>query len=268
MISQKDNTEIFALEVRDFSYSFGKVNILNSLTFNVRAGERLSILGPNGAGKTTLLKNIIGILKGTGAIKVMGRDILNYSRRDLAKNVAYVPQADAANYPFQVWEFVLMSKYPYLNTFSRITSGFESEVDIALESVHMGSFKERFMNTLSSGERQKILICACLVQNAKILLLDEPTTFLDPKHEEEINKILYKYNRQNGITVIAVTHNINSAVMSSDRILSIKTGGISYFGEAKAFMSPKILQSVYDKEFKLLRHPEMDMNIILPEVLT
>jgi iron complex transport system ATP-binding protein len=223
-------------------------------------------LGPNGAGKTTLLRSIVGILKGTGAIKVLGRDTSSYTQKDLAKSVAYVPQPDGRSYPFQVWEFVLMSKYPYLNPFSQFSSRYEREVDEALESVHMRSFKTRYMNTLSSGERQKIMICASLVQNAGILLLDEPTTFLDPRHEEEIQIILKRFNKDKGITVLSVTHNINSAVLLSDRIVSLKEGRVVYFGDAKRFTEAKVLSSVYEKEFKLIAHPEkQDVAIILPE---
>ncbi|MBN1871396.1 MAG: ABC transporter ATP-binding protein [Candidatus Omnitrophica bacterium] len=259
--------ETFAIELKKFSYSFGNGYVLDSLAFKIKAGEYVSVVGPNGSGKTTLLKNIVGILKGSGSINVLGRDIVHYSRRDLAKNIAYVPQSDGRSYPFQVREFILMSKYPYLNPFSRYGSRYELEVERALESVHMTGFKTRFMNMLSSGERQKIMICASLVQNAKILLLDEPTTFLDPKHEEEINSILKKYNREKKITIFAVSHNINSAVLLSDRILSLKNGRVVYCGEARGFTEQSVLRSVYEKEFKLFDHPEKGVKMVLPEAV-
>lgn len=258
----------FALEVKNFSYSYGNGDILRSVDFHIREAEYLTIVGPNGSGKTTLLKNIIRILVGgSGIIKLRGLDIKGFNQRELAKKISYVPQSDGRTYPFQVWEFILMSKYPYLNPFSKITSQDEREVDEVLETVHMMRFKDRDMNTLSSGERQKIMISASLIQRADIFLLDEPTTFLDPKHEEEINKILKRLNRERNITIISVTHNLNLASILSDKILALKEGRVAYFGNSETFMEQNILSSIYGKDFKLITHPERNIKIILPEVL-
>ncbi|MBL7070966.1 MAG: ABC transporter ATP-binding protein [Candidatus Omnitrophica bacterium] len=167
--------EKFAIEVENFSYSYGNGDILRSVGFSVKKGEYLTIVGPNGAGKTTLLKNMIRILTGgTGGIKINGTEVRHFKQKDLAKEMSYVPQPDARAYPFKVHEFILLSKYPYLNPFSMVTAEDEREVDEALEAVHMSRFKERDMGTLSSGEHQKIMISASLIQKADILLLDEP----------------------------------------------------------------------------------------------
>ena len=144
----------------------------------------------------------------------------------------------------------------------------EKEADEVLESVHMSRFKNRDMTALSSGERQKIMIAASLMQKADIFLLDEPTTFLDPKHEEEINKILKRLNRERNITIVSVTHNLNLAAMLSDKILALKNGRVVYFGNSDTFMEQSILSSLYDKEFELMSHPKKDIKIILPEVIS
>jgi len=257
-----------AIEVNNFSYSFGNGDVLNSVSFAVKKGEYFSIVGPNGSGKTTLLKNIMRILTGgKGVIRAGGIDVRDFSQRELAKAISYVPQPDGRSYPFQVWEFILMSKYPYLNPFSKITAKDEREVDEVLESVHMNRFKNRDMNTLSSGERQKIMISASLMQKADIFLLDEPTTFLDPKHEEEINRILKRLNRERRITIVSVTHNINLAAILSDEILALKNGRIVYFGSPDGFMDGRVLSSIYDKEFELITHPGKNIKVILPEVI-
>lgn len=256
------------IEVNNFSYSFGNGDVVSSVDFDVEKGEYISIVGPNGAGKTTLLKNIMRILTGgRGVIKVKGIDIKRFDQRELAKEISYVPQPDVKRYPFQVWEFILMGKYPHLNPFSKITTKDEHEVDAVLESVHMSHFKNRDMNTLSSGERQKIMICASLVQKADIFLLDEPTTFLDPKHEEEINKILKRLNREHNITILSVTHNINLAAMLGDKILGLKDGHLVYFGSSDDFMNRGVLSRIYDKEFELMTHPEKNIKIILPDLI-
>jgi len=260
--------EKYAVEVENFSYSYGNGEVVRSVGFHVKEGEYLTIVGPNGAGKTTLLKNIIRILAGgSGKIKVKGIDIKDYDQKKLAREMSYVPQSDGRSYPFSVREFILLSKYPYLNPFSRITPDNECEVNEALEAVHMSRFKDREMGALSSGERQKIMISASLIQRANILLLDEPTTFLDPKHEDEINRILKKLNRERNITVISVTHNLNLATILSDKILALKDGRLVYFGSPSGFMEKNILRSIYDKDFKLISHPDKDIRIILPELI-
>ncbi len=257
------------IEVSNFSYSFGNGDVLRSVSFKAAGGEYLSIVGPNGAGKTTLLKNIIRILTGgRGSVRVNGIDINFYSQKELAKIISYVPQPDGRMYPFQVREFILMGKYPHINPFSKITTEDEREVDGVLESVHMSRFKNRDMAALSSGERQKIMIAASLIQKADIFLLDEPTTFLDPKHEEEIHRILKRLNREHNITVLAVTHNINSAVILSDRILALKDGRVLYCGSSDGLMEQSVLNSLYDKEFELMTHPKKNIKIILPEVIS
>ena len=161
-----------------------------------------------------------------------------------------------------------MSKYPQINPFSSVAPEDECEVDEILEVVHMSRFKNRDMSALSSGERQKIMIAASLMQKAGIFLLDEPTTFLDPKHEAEIHGILKRLNQEHNITIITVTHNINSAVLLSDRILALKNGRVLYCGNSDVFMDKSILRSLYDKEFELMTHPRKNIKIILPEVVS
>ncbi len=111
------------------------------------------------------------------------------------------------------------------------------------------------------------MIAASLMQKASILLLDEPTTFLDPRHEEEINIIIKQLNRERRITVISVTHNINLAAVMSDKILALKDGKMAFFGKPESFMSRESLKALYEKEFKMIVHPEKNINIILPEII-
>jgi len=260
--------ERFAVEVEDFSYSYGNGEVIRSLGFRVREGEYVTIVGPNGAGKTTMLKNIMRILTGgTGVIKVKGRDVISYGQKELAREISYVPQSNGKYYPFSVREFVLLSKYPYLNPFSRVTPNDERELEEVLETVHMKRLKDRHMNALSSGERQKVMISASLMQKSNILLLDEPTTFLDPRHQDEINRILKRLNRELNITVVSVTHNLNLAAMLSDKILALKDGRAVYFGGVADFLDNSVLGRIYDKEFKLISHPDKAVKIILPEII-
>jgi iron complex transport system ATP-binding protein len=254
------------IDISHFSFEMGGREILKDISFAVHGGEYMSIVGPNGAGKTTLLKCISRIHRpGRGGIFVAGRRLADYSQKDLARRVSYVPQADGRHAPFTVYEFVLMGRYPYLNPFSPPSAEDVMAVREAMEVTGTEAFAERFLNTLSGGERQKVYIAAALAQAADVLLLDEPTTFLDPKHESDIYGLLAEINRRRGVTIVSVTHDINSAVLTSRTVLALKDGAVAFYGPAEEFMKAEILQAVYEKPFQLMNHPRYGRTIIAPE---
>jgi iron complex transport system ATP-binding protein len=205
-----------AIEVEDLSFSIGEKAILRGVSLGVETGEFISIIGPNGAGKSTLLKCLVRVNRGwSGTVRLKGRGLGEYSQRELARVMSYVPQARDGAMPFTVLEFVLMGRYPYLGPFSVIDAADEAAALEVLEMVGMKDFARRAMRTLSGGERQKALIAGALSQGAEIMLLDEPTTFLDPRHEHEIINILGRINRDHGVTIVSVTHDINHAALSA-----------------------------------------------------
>jgi iron complex transport system ATP-binding protein len=255
------------LEIASYHFEMSGREILRDISFSVREGEYVSIVGPNGAGKTTLLKCVSRIHKGgRGRIAVAGKNLDAYSQRDLALEVSYVPQAEGRHAPFTVDEFVLMGRYPYLSPFSAPSPADIAAVREALEVTGTAVFADRFLGTLSGGERQKVYIAAALAQQSRILLLDEPTTFLDPRHESDIYRLLASVNRERGVTIVSVTHNINSAVLTSRTILALKSGAVAYCGPAEEFMNGNILEGIYDKPFERMNHPRYGRTIIAPEV--
>jgi len=255
------------IEVEDYCFSIGGKDILNNISFAVGKGEYVSVVGPNGAGKTTLLKCVSRIHKGgRGEISVAGKDIEEYSQKELALELSYVPQAEGRHAPFTVYEFVMMGRYPYLSPFSPPSTTDTAAVREALSVTETAQFSERLLVTLSGGERQKVYIAAALAQKASVLLLDEPTTFLDPKHEADIYRLMAEINRQRGVTIISVTHDINSAVLTSRKILALKKGKVAFWGVPDGFMNEEVLQKIYEKPFSLMRHPQYDRTIIVPEV--
>jgi len=234
--------------------------------FLVQQGDYLSIIGPNGAGKTTLLKCLDRIWTGaTGSIRVHGRELADYAQKELARVMSYVPQADGRFFPFSVREFVMMGRYPHLSPFTSVGSDDEKVVDEALELTGMVSFCTRAVNTLSGGERQKLFIAAAVAQGAEILLLDEPTTFLDPKHQAEIHRVLRELNRSKGATIVSVTHDINSAALASNRILGLKEGSVVYDGPAADVMNNEVLSRIFDKEFLFVEHPGSGGLLVVPD---
>ena len=254
------------MEIQDYSLQIGENRILDRVTFPIHEGEYLSIIGPNGAGKTTLIRCLDRIhIGGSGAIFLKGKNIDDYSRRDLSTLISYVPQADWTYFPFTVKEFVMMGRYPHLSPFSSFKKQDREVVRNVLTLTGSVDFAERDLNSLSGGERQRVLIAAALAQEAKILLLDEPTTFLDPKHQSDINALLRRLNRQHGITIVAVTHDINSAAQWSDRVLALRKGRLHFLGSAEEVMSNRVLEGVFEKSFLFVNHPETGRPVIVPD---
>ncbi len=253
------------IEVRDFSFRLAGKQILCDVSLAVGRGEYLSIVGPNGAGKTTLLKCVDRILSGgTGEIRICGRPLRSYRQRELARRISYVPQADGRVSPFTVEQFVLMGRYPYLSPFSTIGKEDRQAVREALEITATGQFAERLLDSLSGGERQKVYIAAALAQGADVLLLDEPTTFLDYRHQAEIEALLVRANTQSGLTVVAVTHDVNHAVLQSDRVLALREGSVAFCGRPDEIMDPNVLEQIYGVSFLLVAHPRAPFPMIVP----
>ena len=253
------------IEISDFSLRISGQEILRDVNLGVRRGDYVSIVGPNGAGKTTLIRCMCRILTGgTGRIQVAGRPIGELSQRELARYISYVPQADGSASPFTVYEFVLMGRYPYFSPFSPVKKEDEAAVAEALALTGTERFAERTLGSLSGGERQKVFIAAALAQKADALLLDEPTTFLDPVHQGAIYGIL-EQARAAGVTIVSVTHDINCAVLTSERIVALREGRIAFQGGASELMDNAILEGIYGKRFTFMSHPETGRRLVAPE---
>jgi len=265
MVTAMNNTVV---DMTDFSYAIGRKQILRDISLAICEGERLAIVGPNGAGKTTLLKCLDRVLTGgSGSIEISGKPLESYSQKQLALLMSYVPQAAGYIPPFTVHEFVMMGRYPFLSPFSSITQQDRDAVREALRMTRTEAFADRSLHTLSGGERQTVYIAAALAQEAKVLLLDEPTTFLDPRHKADIEMLLMRANRERGVTIVAVTHDINSAALTSDRVVALKDGAVAFCGRAEEFMDGEILQSIYDKSFLFVKHPQTGTPVVFPELI-
>lgn len=255
-----------ALRVKNLSFAIDGKTILDGVSFTVAQGEYFAIIGPNGAGKSTLLKCINRIWQGaTGEIELTGVPLAGYSQRELAKMTAYVPQAGGRQFPFTARQFVMMGRYPHLSPFTSVRQEDARAVDEALELTDTRQFEDRLVPTLSGGERQKLFLAAAVAQGSGMLLLDEPTTFLDPKHRADIAGVLRQLNREKGITVISVTHDINSAAMEAGRVLALKEGRAVFAGAPAELMTDHVLEMIFDKRFVLMEHPETGKLIVVPD---
>jgi iron complex transport system ATP-binding protein len=236
-----------SIEIENLCFTYkGQAKILKNVSFRLAQGSFLSIAGPNGAGKTTLLNLLSGLLKPTaGSIRVDDTVLQSYSIRHLAKKIAVVRQELVPVFEFSALQVVSMARTPYLGTFA-----FENEADRqaiadALEMTDTARFADRPLNHLSGGERQRVFIARALAQQTPILLLDEPTSFLDMKHQVGIYDLLKRMQQEYGKTIVAVTHDINLTIQYADQALLLGADGCYHTGKTNDVFSPQRIEKVF-----------------------
>lgn len=235
------------ISARKLHFSYAGKQVIDDVSFDLESAQILALLGPNGSGKTTLLKIINGTLPLiSGSLFIDGRDVQKWSRRDIARIVAMVPQETAAVFPFYAEEIVLMGRFPHLSAWR-----FEGRKDYrivkeAMEKTDSLSFARRPFQELSAGERQRVLIARALAQRPKILLLDESTVFLDIKHQAQFLTLVRQLSRAQKLTVIFVTHDINLAAQNADRIILLARGKIYAIGSPAEVITAPNIKEVYD----------------------
>jgi iron complex transport system ATP-binding protein len=216
---------------------------------NVRFESRTvtAIVGRNGAGKSTFLKCLGGTLPApAGTVWVDGRDLASMKGRDRARRIAYVPQEQAPALNYTVLDMVLMGRAAFIPTFSSPSCSDLKIAEEAIRYVGLSGFEDREISRLSSGERRLALIARALAQDSDILILDEPTTFLDPRHEVEILDLCRKLAAEKGQTVIITLHDLEMAMRSSDVLIFMKEGGILASGPPAEIVDEELLERVYD----------------------
>jgi len=246
-----------ALECRDVSFKYRNDWVVRNLSFRVARGDFFGILGPNGSGKTTLLRLIDGILPPErGSVRIGETDITMMKRSDIARIVAMVPQDSPMIFPFTVGEVVLMGRAPHLGRlmFERDTDHAVSHRALALTDTL--SLAERTMDELSGGERQRVLVARALAQEPGIVLLDESTAFLDIRHQVALFELMGELNRTEGLTVIAVTHDINLAALFCDRIMLLKEGRMHSIGTPDEVITASHIREVYETEVMVDDNPQ------------
>jgi iron complex transport system ATP-binding protein len=255
------------LRAEGLAFRFGKAWVLDGVTLAVAPGEILGIVGPNASGKTTLLRVLSGVLRPQrGRVLMGGRDLRGLDRRQVARQVAVVPQESALTYPFTALEVVLMGRYPHLSPL-----GFEGPRDLAvarrsLERTGCGAQAGRSVNELSGGERQRVLIARALAQEPRVLLLDEPTAYLDLRHQLDFVELLLDLHRQEGMTVVWVSHDLNLASLACERLLLLKSGRVHALGSPREVLTAEKIREVYGRRVLVDRNPQSSTPRITPLV--
>lgn len=239
------------IETRHLGYRIGERCILDDVSFSIREGEYLAVVGPNGAGKTTLVRCLGRILRDwNGEILLSGQSLHRYRQRRLGALLSYVPQATYRPLPFTVEEFVMMGRYPYLAAFGLPRTSDRRAVEFALEATETGHLRQRSLATLSGGERQMVFLAAALAQAPRLLLLDEPATFLDYRHQAQVHRILRQTNSASGTAIISVHHDVNHAIDCAHRVLALKEGRLFFLGDIGDFIKTGLPESLYDIGFR------------------
>ncbi len=237
-------------KVRDLSFGYSPAQtILRSLSFEVQQGQFLTIAGPNGAGKTTLLNLLCALLKpDKGKIEIDSAGIESYSARALAMKIAVVRQQFVPVFEFSASQVVSMARTPYLGTFGFERSNDRRLVTQALEMTEVSRFAHRTLAQLSGGERQRVFIARALAQDTPILLLDEPTSSLDIKHQVAIFDLLKRLQAEKAKTIIAVTHDINLAAQYCDRALLLGSDCSCWYGSSSEVLTAERIEKVFGVE--------------------
>jgi iron complex transport system ATP-binding protein len=251
--------------VENVDLSIGKHSILHSVSLEVASGGCTAIIGPNGAGKTTLLKCLNRILKpDSGAITLRGRSLSTYAQKEIALEVAYVPQASGSPFTMTVAQFVLLGRYPHISPFSAISKADHAAVDEALDRTGIADFRDRALDTLSGGERQSAYIAAALAQGGSVLLMDEPTTYLDYAHQVDVLALVKRLHCEQGMTIVIVTHDVNHAAQVSDHIVALRDGKVVFDDTPRTLIETDALESIYDTPFARLNDSENELPTVIP----
>ena len=231
--------------------------VLRSVSLSAKSGDALALLGPNGSGKSTLLKVLGGLLPvRSGSIRIDGSPIQRIPPKERARLLAFLPQDPVLPGGITVEELVRTGRFPLRTTpFSAFSKEDETAVAEALEKTGMSSFRKRLLSSLSGGERRKARIAMTLAQNPKILLLDEPTAFLDPAVSLSIADIIHKLAEENGLTVITVLHDLNLAARFCSRAAFLRSGSLLKTGTVSDVMTPEIVKQTFDLEVRITEGP-------------
>jgi iron complex transport system ATP-binding protein len=250
------------IKIENIDFAYNGENVLSNVSTVVRNGDFIALVGPNGSGKSTFVKCLNKILEPhKGVIFLDDKNIKNVSFKDLAKEMAYVPQNEQKSMGVNVFDFVLTGRKPYIN-WKPTDKDFKKVADI-LKTLHLEDIAMKDVNKLSGGQSQMVCIARAIVQEPAILLLDEPTASLDVRHQIEILELLKKFSKQ-GITVVIALHDINTALKYANKFIMLKDKTIFAEG-GKEIINKENIEKLYEVRIKLIE--QEDAIYIFPDGL-
>jgi iron complex transport system ATP-binding protein len=254
------------LQIQSLGVHYGSRQILYNLDLTVRVGEILAVVGPNGAGKSTLIRAASGVLRlSSGRVMVNGQDLNRLNDMQRARLLAVVPQNNQLPGTFSVYQTVLLGRTPYLNWLGHTGPTDHAMTQLALEQTQMSTFANRLVGDLSGGEKQRVLLARALAQDAPLLLLDEPTTYLDLQHQSSLLNLTRKLCQEKNLAVLIVLHDLNLASMYADRVALLVDGELQAIGNPEQVLTSETLSAVYHVPVHVIPHPDYGTPLVLPD---
>ena len=252
------------LEVRGLKYTYGKYLVLDGVDLPIVDGEVIGILGPNGCGKTTLLKNLNKNLEPTGGCVMLdGESMADLSKKEIAREVAVVPQTNEIRFAFTVRDIVTMGRMPFQGMMGAPSGEDERIVDEAIRRTGLSKHVDRHINTMSGGERQRVIIARAIAQTPKYLLMDEPTLHLDISMQFDALNLVHKLSRETGLTVVIVSHDLGMVARYCDRIVMIHDHKVHCVGTPEEVLTPENMRTVFNVDAELVFDEKIGKNTVM-----
>jgi iron complex transport system ATP-binding protein len=253
------------LSTRRLSLGYNSALVITDLDLAIPAGKVIALVGANGCGKSTLLRGLARLLQPqAGTVYLDGAEIFKLSTKAVAKRLGILPQGPVASAELTVRDLVAQGRYPYQNWLQQWSKEDERMVEQALATTGMTHLAERSLDTLSGGQRQRAWIAMALAQDTEILLLDEPTTFLDLAHQVEVLDLLYELNQREGRTIVMVLHDLNQACRYADYLVAIREGQVYAQGEPREVMTEVMVREVFGLECRIVPDPVAGTPMCVP----
>ncbi len=253
-----------SLSTNNLGIGYGEQMIVESLNLHIPKGKVTTMIGPNGCGKSTILKTMARIQRSrTGAVYLNGKAIHQMSTKDIAKQMAILPQTPEAPGGLTVYELVSYGRFPHQKGIGRLSADDRRMVEWSLEVTGMLPFYDRPIEALSGGQRQRVWIAMALAQETELLLLDEPTTYLDLAHQLEILQLLEKLNKEEGRTILMVIHDLNHAARFAHHMVALNSGAIVKEGAPHEVMTSEVLKKVFQIDAEIILDPRTGKPVCL-----
>ncbi len=252
----EQNPESILLSIKELNYRVSPDFQIQNIRFEVAAGAFAGIIGPNGAGKSTVVKLISGLIHGGGAnVELAGRPLKDYAMSEKARMVAVVPQEPLPPLDYTVKEVVSMGRFVYQDIMGQDMPDSKTLISETLERMDIAHLTNRQIKSLSGGEKQRVTLAKALVQNPKLLILDEPTAHLDPAHQIHFMNLLSEYKQEKNLAVLAVLHDLNLAAAYCDQLLLLSWGKQDMAGSVCDVLTKDNIKRVYGISPHVLTHP-------------